>query len=302
MSARSQRRKQRSTQTNTNGTKHEISAASQTPSVTPVSAGSAHYITDKKSTSGFNISVIIALSALILALGQYYQNGLATRTNIATLWNEGWTDETRTRVTKFRTNSKNWRAKNGEQSVLNSLDLLMNAASGEPQTARDILKDENLSMLIASDLQQERQKLRDAKLDRELTDEEVVQVALRYRNSIINTLNTIEVIQAVIQTKPLWFRFRIFDSDALEYRYSDTIRELTTDLTPFIERYRATTHGRTTPTWYILTKPSPKFNENTSLYIALLIILALVGRYVFRRRSVNRTIAAMRTYNLFDQK
>jgi len=218
-----------------------------------------------------------------LALGQYYQNGLATRTNIATLWNEGWTDETRTRVTKFRAYSQTWKAKNGEQSVVNSIDLLMVAASGKPQTARDILNDENLSMLIASDLQLERQRLKDENLDRELTDDEVIQVVLRYRNSIINTLNTIEVIQAVIQTKPLWFRFRVFDSDALEYRYSDTIRELTTDLLPFIERYRATTHGRTTPTWYILTKPSSGFNESTSLYIALLIILALVGRHVWNR-------------------
>lgn len=287
-SAISRRRKKKIPPTTTSNTGTHLSVVAQTPSTAPVVAASTQQIARKESPSNFNLSVIIALSALVLAFGQYYQNGLATRTNIATLWNDGWTDETRSRVTKFRAHCKNWKAKNGEQSVITSLDLLMDAASGRPNIARDVLQDENLKMLIASDLEQERQKLKDAKLDRDLTDEEVIQVVLRYRNSIINTLNTIEVIQAVIHTKPLWFRFKLFDSDALEYRYSDTIRELTTDLMPFIERYRATTHGRATPTWFILTKPTPKLYENTSIYIVSLIVLALAGRYIYRRRMIKQ--------------
>lgn len=52
--------------------------------------------------------LLIGLLALLLSLGQYFQSVISIRINITDIWREGYTAETRDRVSKFRFLYRRW--------------------------------------------------------------------------------------------------------------------------------------------------------------------------------------------------
>jgi hypothetical protein len=196
------------------------------------------------------LTVVLALLTLTLTLGQYYQSGYSTRIGITTIWQEGYTEDTRNRVAKF-TVYESWAQ--DEASAKRSMDILIDPH--QVFNADKIRGDQNLMRLLDDDL---KEKARELKTDQQkLTDHDYVAAALKYRNAIIESLNTMEAVEAVIQAKPKLVR--MFGSpDLLEERYSDLITERTKDLHPFIERYRCH-YKRSTEAWHLLTeKETPK--------------------------------------------
>jgi hypothetical protein len=103
------------------------------------------------------------------------------------------------------------------------------------------------------------------------TDEDYIEVILKYRNAIIECLNTIEAVKAVIQSKPLPFKVNIFYKDTLEGRYRDIIEELKDGLMDFIVAYREDHSTRETEAWYVLTSDESNLNDfvNVVLYILI---------------------------------
>lgn len=196
------------------------------------------------------LTLTLAVLTLTLTLGQYYQSGYSTRIGITTIWEEGYTDDTRNRVAKFTLHSKSWAR--DAAGARRSLDILI-----DPELVFDankIKQDPNLMPLLADDL---KEKERELKMDEKgLLDHDYVEAALKYRNAIISSLNTMEAVKAVIQARPKLLK--IFGKpDLLEERYGDLIEERTIDLHPFIERYRCH-YKRSIEAWYMLTENEPR--------------------------------------------
>lgn len=118
-----------------------------------------------------------------------------------------------------------------------------------------------------------------------LTAEDYIEFVNKYRNAIIECLNTLEAVKAVIQSKPLPFRVSIFYKDTLEGRYRDIIEELRNNLDEFIVAYRKVTNTRETEAWYVLTSDESNLNDivNILLYFTVF-TAALFSIYVIKQR------------------
>jgi hypothetical protein len=107
---------------------------------------------------------------------------------------------------------------------------------------------------------------------------------LKYRDAIIECLNTAEAVKAVIRSRPLPFRRHLLYSDTLEGRYNDIIDELKTDLGGFIRLYRAEFAGRDTPAWFVLTSEESNENDYKVIrYYIFVFLLTLTIIYFIKR-------------------
>lgn len=116
-----------------------------------------------------------------------------------------------------------------------------------------------------------------------ITNEEYIEIIFKYRNAIIECLNTMEAVKAVIQSKPLPFKITIFYKDTLEGRYRDIIEELKENLMDFIAAYREEHSDRETEAWYVLTSDESYLNDlvNVVLYV-LVFFAALTSVYLVK--------------------
>lgn len=214
--------------------------------------------------------IVLALLAVILTLGQYYQNWYDLRNGTTEIWREGYPDETRDRVARFTLHYKRWK-ESDSKAAINSLDNLI-----KPENVFDgkiLRSDKNLKTLLDYDFEDD---------GKERTDKQYVDVALKYRNAIIGCLNTIEAVESVIQARPLWMHL-FGNASLLEDRYEDLIKQRTQELQDFIDRYRLA-NQRDTPAWIGLNPR--KFYEKLPYpeIIVGVVILYLLGRHLRRRR------------------
>jgi hypothetical protein len=298
------------------------------------------------------IELLFAILALILSLGQYFQNSINVRINITETWRNGYTSEIRDRVSRFRYLYKKAKAdcKDNicQKNLINSIRKIVVT---EELYESEIIKDDFISKLIDDEIGAIKRKARDKEATdeyvkfvlkkwrescreiggcnekfedsvpkmvelnelfkdkrgtgelinvidstnietikqslkgREPMREEYVEILLKYRNAIIECLNTSESVKAVIESKPLPFRITIFYRDTLEGRYRDIIEELKIDLMDFIEVYRESTPNRETEAWYVLTSKESYLNDlvNVVLYF-LVFILVLTSVYLIKMR------------------
>lgn len=241
--------------------------------------------------------VLFGILGLILTLGQYFQSGISIRINITSIWREGYTAENRNRVAKFRLLYKQRTEICKQQQCHNTPDeSVYNLASSAKLFKEDFIKGDEFIRTLVSDeielLRIERKVSCDKtpEVEKQTTDkfcignEDYIKAALKYRNAIIETLNTAEAVKAVIESRPLPLRQHILYSDTLEGRYKDIIQELTSDLGSFIHIYRAL-QPRETPAWFVLT--SEESQENVYIVIwsyiyVLILILTIV--YLLKRQ------------------
>ena len=230
------------------------------------------------------IELLFGILALILSLGQYFQSGISVRINVTSTWRDGYSSDTRNRVSKFRYLYKNkWLVNCGtnnqcKERINKSIDKLAFASKLYSECLRD---DEYIKELISEDIELVR-----LKENRELTNEEFIQSALKYRNALIECLNTAEAVKAVIDARPL-FRWHLLYSDTLEGRYADIIKEITNDLEVFIYSYRKATKRRGTEAWFVLTSKPGESNKNDFFTIGLyvfVLILFLTVIYLLKKR------------------
>jgi hypothetical protein len=273
--------------------------------------------------------LLIGSLALILSLGQYFQSGISIRINITSIWREGYTAETRDRVSKFRYWYEKWTeyCKNNscqgtpDASVrkLASAKELFNKGVHQDILIQDLISDEIALLKLERSLSGKEKSVSEGKPTTEagaangepttttsatndscitndpcITNEDYVRAALKYRNAIIECLNTAEAVKAVIQSRPLPFRKHLLYSDTLEGRYNDIIDELTTDLGSFIRIYREVTPGRETPAWFVLTNEESNRNDYYVIrsyifvFILVLTIIYFLKR-LFQQSSKNHT-------------
>jgi hypothetical protein len=122
------------------------------------------------------------------------------------------------------------------------------------------------------------------------TNADYVRAALDYRNAIIECLNTMEVVNAVIESRPLPFVNRIIYSGTLAGRYKDVILEHKNELMTFIDLYRKLPEKRgkkrDTPAWHALTDEE-SYESDFYYAAALLVSLALLLKIVsiLKRRN-----------------
>lgn len=294
------------------------------------------------------IELLFAILALLLSLGQYFQNSINVRINITETWRNGYTSETRNRVTRFRHFYKKCKKDYGDKTAKESVRKLIER---EELFDKDIREDKCIKDLVKDEIDSIKRKERDKKApieyikfalkswrencgnddnckdkfndsvrkmfesnelfegeisadklikeldsvdinslqqkvkDREPTKDEYVEIVLKYRNAIIECLNTAEAVKAVIQSKPLPFRITIFYRDTLEGRYRDIIEELKVDLMDFIEIYRVSVPKRETEAWYVLTSRESHLNDLANVVLYFLIFsIALVSVYLIKMR------------------
>lgn len=231
--------------------------------------------------SRFKSEIVFAILTIVLTLGQYYQGAYSTRTGIATLWREGYTSEVRNRVTKFAAYYKGWGKSAGD-----SLDILITPE--EVFNGTSIRNDPNLKRLLDADVKKLRAEQKgkyDAEAEQE--DEYYVEAALNYRNAIIEFLNTMEAVKAVIQARPWWINIFGINPDSLDARYNGVIGDYTDKLRPFIEKYRQD-NPRETPPWIILTDEPSHWKSWVFAIVVMVggIILCLVyGRKEIRNSA-----------------
>ena len=214
------------------------------------------------------IELLIGSMAVILALGQYFYSGINTRMTIAALWREGYKAETRSRVAKFVYLFHIWqdRYEKDKNQSYNPDFTLYNLASPEKLFTPDFIQgDQNIRELVIDDIKLEKIKDKTTGKDRDITNGDYINAALNYRNAIIECLNTMEAVKAVIEAKPWPFRTQILYADTLEGRYKDIIEEQKDDLLPFINTYRDIHYKRQTKAWFVLT--SEESNRNDYLVI-----------------------------------
>lgn len=232
------------------------------------------------------LELFIALIALIISVGQYFQNSVNARINITTTWRQGYTSETRDHVTRFIYFYKKWRKDCGEtnaecnQKIEEAIDIL---TSKNKLYEYEISKNEYIKELVSNEV--EKIKKQATNPCDELTNDQYVVLVLKYRNHIIECLNTLEAVKAVIQSKPLPFQVSIFYKDTLEGRYNDIIEELKGGLMVFIEGYRKYRSERETEAWYVLTSDESYLNDlvNVILYFCVFII-GLITVYLIKTR------------------
>ena len=199
------------------------------------------------------IELLVGLLGLLIALGQYFQSGIAVRMSITSIWREGYTADTRSRVTKFRHLYKTWETRYGYYPVKSVRKMVF----PEKLFKTDFIKeDEFIKELVSDEIALlKRDKRGSANEEYKPTNEDYIQAVLKYRNAIMDCLNTAEAVKAVIEARPLPFRFHLFYSDTLEGRYRDIISELTRDLESFIRFYRVANPRKEkgqTEAWYVL--------------------------------------------------
>lgn len=261
------------------------------------------------------VELLIASIGLILSLGQYFQNSINVRINITTTWRLGYTSETRDRVNRFIYVKKNWKAicenkklNSCDENLKNAIDILAdneNLYQLNSKEKTELKKNAFIEVLVENEIAAIKRdiakKTTEAKKSEDdiaqngkvskaneassVTNEEYIEILLKYRNSIIECLNTLEAVKAVIQSKPLPFRLTIFYKDTLEGRYRDIIEELKIGLMDFIVAYRESRPDRETEAWYVLTSDESYLNDlvNVTLYF-LIFIASLYSVYVIKKR------------------
>lgn len=237
------------------------------------------------------IELLFGLLALILSLGQYFQSGIAIRINITSIWREGYTSEIRDRVSKFRHLYHNkWTAGcQDSRCTARADETVRKLVSTKRLLSEDIQGDEYIRELVSDEIALLKYERKPANGEYTPTNEDYVQAALKYRNAIIECLNTAEAVKAVIEARPLPFRRHLLYSDTLEGRYRDIISELKDDLMIFIKSYRDITKGRETEAWFVLTSvESHRIDYIVAGVLILVLILILTVVYFVKvkyRRS-----------------
>lgn len=204
-------------------------------------------------------TVIISPKIMTLTESQVYQGGYSTRIGVTTIWHDGYPADTRNRVSKFSVSYADWIKANGGEAIkeaMESVDILAN--QGRVFNGKSIRENQNLMRLLDSDLEEKRRalwgeagwrRLKEEEKLQALSDNDLVDAALKYRNAIIECLNAMEAIQAIMANRPE--RLDQMMPDDLERRYRDLISDLTGNLSPFICKYREA-NQRKTPPWDIL--------------------------------------------------
>lgn len=239
------------------------------------------------------IELLITLMALILSLGQYFQNSINVRINITSTWRTGYTSEIRTRVNKFTHDWNQWKSEclgkaggNCEQLIKDTINIF---TSNDTLYGGHIKDNGFVQKLVKNEVDAIR-KESGAKIPPGTesapmpdTDDDYIEVVLKYKNAIIECLNTIEAVKAVIQSKPLPFKVNIFYKDTLEGRYRDIIEELKEDLMDFIVAYREAHPNRDTVAWYVLTSDESNLNDVVNIALYFLVFSAvLISVYLFK--------------------
>jgi hypothetical protein len=226
------------------------------------------------------VEIFIGLLTVTLSLGQYFYSSINTRMTIANIWRDGYKSEVRDRVTKFRYHYRRWRKiYEKDRSTPNPDWTVERLADTNLLFSEDcpISGDKYLVELISDEV---------APAAREHpTNEDYVRAALVYRNAIIECLNTMEVVKAVIESRPLPFFKYIFYSGTLAGRYKDVILETRTDLMSFIDLYRQLPQKygqkkRETEAWFVLTDEESYAYDYIFagvLFLMLILILVLVS-------------------------
>lgn len=226
--------------------------------------------------------LLTGLLGLALALGQYFYSSINTRMTIANIWRDGYTADNRNRVAKFRHLYKTWKFSyehgNGEPDPDETVRRLvyMSLLYDKSFPLKD---DKNITELVSDEI---------ALINgRSPTNEDYISATLKYRNAIIESLNTMEAVKAVIEARPLPFFKSIVYPDTLGGRYQDVIIETRRDLKSFINHYREMTKERKTPAWYVLTNEESYAPDYVFAGILLLILLAtLILVYVAKRLGI----------------
>ena len=233
----------------------------------------------------FKVELLTTLLTLTLSLGQYFYSSINTRMTIANIWRDGYTSETRNRVTKFRHHQRMWKdARDNNQTAPDPAATINRLVDPELLFSKSspIEGDIYLAELLADDAIR-----KDGKTP---TNADYVQAALAYRNAIIECLNTMEVVNAVIESRPLPFISRIIYSGTLSGRYKDVILEHREELRTFIDLYRRLPEKRgkkrETPAWYALTDEESYWTDSiaaVALLLSLVLFVMLVS--VLKRRN-----------------
>lgn len=261
----------------------------------------------------FKLELIIMFIGIALAYGQYIQNITDIRINVTRTWRDGYNENVRNRVSKYIVFYKKW---------VNNCGRDQECLKGVQQTLETLVRPERIYFgkieddlyiqgLICEDLRMLRSSADRVALGKagsesnvppdefkgcnlegaaEPTKDDVIQAVMKYRNAIIECLNTAEAVKAVMEAKP-YLKQDIIYKDTLPGRYRDIILELRNDLTPFIDTYRNFKTGRETEAWFVLTQEESGENERLLLkrlgwiigivlgIMLVLRLLALLFRY-----------------------
>jgi hypothetical protein len=220
--------------------------------------------------------LVLAALALILAMGQYYQNGHATRIGITEIWKDGYTADTRDRVAKFTHHHDTFWVRN-PKTAAESLDKLIDTA--KVFDGRIIREDENLRRLLEDEVNEEEENQTNNdesdKAKQRRVNKKYSEAALKYRSAILECLNTLEAVKAVIDGRPLPIRV-MGNPDRLEERYKWLIVQRTKELLPFIYKYREH-NPRPIAAWHILTQDTDAETRKELWLWATGISLVLLG-------------------------
>ena len=257
------------------------------------------------------IELLITLVALILSLGQYFQNSINVRINITSTWRAGYTSETRTRVNRFIHFWKKWKSEecaktegaNCENATKDAIDIF---ASNDKLYGGEVRKNAFIIYFLKNEVDA---NIREDSSHRAnpnansaspqantnstsatgATEDDYIKVILNYKNAIIECLNTIEAVKAVIQSKPLPFKVTIFYKDTLEGRYRDIIEELKEGLMDFVVAYREDHQNRETEAWYVLTSDESNLNDFVNVVLYFLVFsAALISVYLIKIQMLKR--------------
>lgn len=242
------------------------------------------------------IELLITFTGLILTLGQYFQNSINVRINITATWRMGYTPDNRDRVNRFIYYWEKWKAKCIEKErddcdeklkeaieILTANKKLFEVTIKDNPIIEDLVKNEIEKITYEIEANKRRERVPNLGPYREITNNDYIEIVLKYRNAIIESLNTMEAVKAVIQSKPLPFKITIFYKDTLEGRYRDIIEELKEKLMDFVVAYRESHPNRETEAWYVLTSDESYLNDfvNVTLYF-LLFFAALISVYLIK--------------------
>lgn len=250
------------------------------------------------------IELLITFTGLILTLGQYFQNSINVRINITATWRMGYTSENRDRVTRFIHYWEEGKAecleseRDGcEEELQEAIEILTGPKKLFEVTIKNnhiieaLVKNEIDKIQYEIEANRRRENIDKPKLTtnptplpyREITNNDYIEIVLKYRNAIIESLNTMEAVKAVIQSKPLPFKITIFYKDTLEGRYRDIIEELKAKLMDFIVAYRESHPDRETEAWYVLTSDESYLNDFVNVVFYFLVFsTALISVYLIK--------------------
>lgn len=210
----------------------------------------------------------------------------------------GYTAENRDRVNRFIHHWNKWKSICLEEEceycdeklkeaieILTSNEKLFEVSIKDNPIIEDLVRNEieKIKYEIEANKRRERVENRTLPSYREITNNDYIEIVLKYRNAIIESLNTMEAVKAVIQSKPLPFKITIFYKDTLEGRYRDIIEELKEKLMDFIVAYRESHPNRETEAWYVLTSDESYLNDFVNVvFYFLLFSSALVSAYLIK--------------------